>query len=157
MRLTTACFSIWEGSARRCTAVGWAASSWVGGIWMPSSKVSGNMAARTRWARVMAYPSMSESVRYVDHESTYLPIRDICQSSLIKKNISCTWGLWSEWLVELPVVESRIILFSIRVSLATQRWCCGGDSRLNAWIQVGLLLPLAHCSLTVPHRHVQLH
>ncbi|KAG7262779.1 hypothetical protein CRUP_021623 [Coryphaenoides rupestris] len=57
-RLTTACLSIWEGSASRCTAVGWAASSGVGGICTPSSRVSGNMAARTRCARVMAQPSM---------------------------------------------------------------------------------------------------
>ena len=37
------------GSANLWTAVGWVGSSWVEGISMPSSKVSGNMAARTLW------------------------------------------------------------------------------------------------------------
>ena len=37
------------GSANLWTAVGWVGSNWVEGISMPSSKVSGNMAARTLW------------------------------------------------------------------------------------------------------------
>lgn len=46
-------FSIWEGSARRCTLV-CCPSSWVVMRSERSSTVSGYMAARTRWARVMA-------------------------------------------------------------------------------------------------------
>ena len=37
------------GSANLWTAVGWVGSNWVEGISIPSSKVSGNMAARTLW------------------------------------------------------------------------------------------------------------
>lgn len=49
MRLTTACFSVCDGSANRWTAVTWSGCSLADGIASPPSSIdSGNIAARTR-------------------------------------------------------------------------------------------------------------